>query len=234
MHALVIDDDPLVRVQLSKILTQAGFSVMSAKDGSTGVNLARGSEPNIIICDLNLPDRDGFSVVRQLRSLGSKTPILILSGRDAVEDKVAGLDLGGDDYITKPFKNEEFLARVRALLRRGGEQTAEPEKKILSYRGLEMDREKAMAWKDGHPLHLRPLEWTLLEYFLANPERVLSRRAILETVWGIGFEPGTNMVAVLVHRLRMKLEDPPEGGLIRTIPSVGYILGTAEGDRIKD
>ena len=219
---LVVDDEPNIRELLSASLRYAGFEVEAAADGYEAVRTARTFRPDLLVLDVMMPGIDGFEVVRRLRSEGSRAPVVFLTARDATEDKVTGLTLGGDDYVTKPFSLEEVVARIRAVLRRttAGTGTAPAR---LSFADLELDDETHEVRKAGTLVSLSPTEFKLLRYFMQNPGRVLSKTQILDHVWNYDFGGDANVVESYVSYLRRKL-DTTEPRLLHTLRGVGYVL----------
>jgi DNA-binding response OmpR family regulator len=193
-------------------------------DGDAGVTAASSQPYDVAIVDVMLPRRDGLSLIDALRARGVRTPVLILSARRSVDDRVRGLQAGGDDYLTKPFAFAELLARVQALIRRA---TGAAEPTRLAFADLSMDLLTRKVTRAGQPLDLRPREFALLEYLLRNPARVLSKTMILSHVWGYNFDPNTNVVDVLVSRLRDRIDRPFERKLLHTVRGVGYVLKEA-------
>ncbi|MGI8536346.1 MAG: response regulator transcription factor [Mycobacteriales bacterium] len=221
---LVVDDEPNIVELLSVSLRFAGFDVRTAVDGATALETARSFCPDLIVLDIMMPGLDGFEVLRSLRSAGSRTPVLFLTARDSPEDKVTGLTLGGDDYVTKPFSLEEVVARIRAVLRRSGTGDGTGGRTSrLSFADIELDEDSHEAWKAGEPVALSPTEFKLLRYFLQNPGRVLSKGQILDHVWQYDFGGDANVVESYVSYLRRKL-DSGEPRLLHTLRGVGYVL----------
>ena len=219
MRILVVEDDKKVASFLEQGLREEGYAVDVAHDGTEGSLKANVYDYDLAILDVMLPEKSGFEIVRDLRREQKTVPVLMLTARDTKEDIVRGLDVGADDYLTKPFSFDELLARVRALLRRGG---ASREERLI-YGDVELDRLKHIASRAGAELDLTPKEYQLLEYFLLRPEEVVRRTELLEKVWDLQFDPMSNVVDVHVGNLRKKLRatgDP----LIRTVRGVGYIL----------
>jgi two-component system OmpR family response regulator len=225
---LVADDDPNIVELLSASLRYAGFEVATAADGASALKTAKDFEPDLIVLDVMMPGIDGFDVIRRLRSDGSRTPVLFLTARDATEDKVTGLTLGGDDYVTKPFSLEEAIARIRAILRRVGSTREIQPPARLSFADIELDDDTHEVWKAGELVPLSPTEFKLLRYFLQNSGRVLSKAQILDHVWNYDFGGEANVVESYVSYLRRKV-DTTEPRLLQTIRGVGYVLRQPRG-----
>ena len=221
MHALIIEDDTAIAEFIARGLREAGFAVDVAADGNEGLEAALTGEPDVAIVDLMLPGRDGLSVIDELRRKGRSTPVLILSARRSVDDRVRGLQAGGDDYLTKPFAFAELLARVQALVRRA---TRTPEATTLTVGDLVLDLLSRKVTRAGQPIELRPREFALLEYLMRNAGKVVSKTMILSHVWEYNFDPQTNIVDVLVSRLRDKIDRPFERKLLQTVRGVGYVI----------
>jgi len=221
VRILVVEDDPTIADFVAKGLRENGFAVDVAGDGEQGLDAARTAAYDAAIVDVMLPRRDGLALIDALRGRGIRTPVLILSARRSVDDRVRGLQAGGDDYLTKPFAFAELLARVQALIRRA---TGASEPTRLAYADLSMDLLSRKVARGGQPLDLRPREFALLEYLLRNPGKVLSKTMILSHVWGYNFDPNTNVVDVLVSRLRDRIDRPFAHKLLHTVRGVGYVL----------
>jgi DNA-binding response OmpR family regulator len=221
MRALVVEDDASIADFVVRGLKEAAFAVDHAADGEAGLVLATAHAYDVAIVDLMLPRRDGLSLIEELRRRGVTTPVLILSARRTVDDRVHGLQSGGDDYLTKPFAFAELLARVQALVRRS---TRVPEPTTLMFDDLVLDLLSRRVTRAETPLDLRPREFALLEYLMRNPGRVVSKTMILSHVWDYNFDPQTNVVDVLVSRLREKIDRPFEKKLLQTVRGVGYVL----------
>ncbi|MDR4478241.1 MAG: response regulator transcription factor [Nitrospira sp.] len=224
MRILVIEDDADLAQFLRKGLEEEQHTVETAGDGETGLILATDESYDLLIVDVMLPKLDGLTLCRHLRAKGNRTPILLLTARDAIEDKVEGLDTGADDYLTKPFAFTELVARARALLRRGGPHVGNR----LKAKDLEMDPASRRVWRGGKEIVLTSKEFALLEYLLRNRDIVLTRTAILERVWGLNYDPMTNVVDVYIRSLRVKIDRDFGSPLIATVRGVGYKLETGE------
>jgi two-component system, OmpR family, response regulator len=222
---LVVDDEPSITDAVGTALRYEGFDVRSESTGRGALAAATAFRPDLIVLDVMLPDLDGLEVTRRLRADGLRIPVLFLTARDATEDKVSGLTVGGDDYVTKPFSLAEVVARVRAVLRRTSPGGA-PADGLLRVEDLVMDEETREVWRDGTPVHLTATEFNLLRYFMLNPRRVLSKAQILDHVWQYDFDGDPNVVETYVSYLRKKLDrlGPP---LIQTVRLVGYSLRRA-------
>jgi two-component system OmpR family response regulator len=219
---LIVEDEPNILELLAASLRFAGFGVQTASSGLEAVSAAQRHRPDLIVLDVMLPDMDGFDVVRRLRSGGTYTPVVFLTARDATEDKIRGLTLGGDDYVTKPFSLEEVIARIRAVLRRTTGDPALPPPR-MTFHDIELDEETHEVWRDGVQVSLSPTEFKLLRYFMANAGRVLSKAQILDHVWDYDFRGDAGIVESYVSVLRRKI-DNREPRLIHTLRGVGYVL----------
>jgi len=232
VRALIVEDDATIADFVGRGLREAGFAVDHEADGEAGLAAAARQPYDVAIVDLMLPRRDGLSLIDALRRRGVPTPVLILSARRSVDDRVQGLQAGGDDYLTKPFAFAELLARVQALVRRAT-RVAEPA--TLTVADVTLDLLSRRVTRAGKAIDLRPREFTLLEYLMRNAGKVVSKTMILSRVWEYTFDPQTNVVDVLVSRLREKIDRPFEKKLLRTVRGVGYVLRAgADEDRDKD
>jgi two-component system, OmpR family, response regulator len=220
---LVVDDEPNILELLSASLRFAGFDVATATNGNDALRVAASYQPDLVVLDVMMPGLDGFEVVRRMRKDEQRVPVLFLTAKDATEDKVAGLTLGGDDYITKPFSLEEVIARIRAVLRRLASVATAPTNARLSFGDIELDDDTHEVFKAGQSVTLSPTEFKLLRYFLQNPTRVLSKAQILDHVWNYDFGGDANVVESYISYLRRKI-DTTEPRLLHTIRSVGYVL----------
>jgi DNA-binding response OmpR family regulator len=221
MRILIVEDDKKIAAFLAKGLREANFAVDQADSGDEGLRLALSESYDAAIIDVMLPRLDGLSVIEQMRQKGIETPVIVLSAKRTVDDRIKGLQTGGDDYLTKPFSFAELLARVYALLRRAG-QGAEPTR--LTVGELVLDLLTRDVFRDGKKVDLQPKEFALLEYLMRNVGRVLPKTMIIQHVWGYNFDPQTNVVDVLISRLRNKLDRDYERKLIRTYRGAGYAL----------
>lgn len=223
MRVLLVEDEPRVAHFIAKGLRERGYAVDMARDGEEGQYKAEVNEYDLVILDLMLPSKDGLEVCRELRAAGIKSPILILTARDAVRDRVQGLDCGADDYLTKPFDFQELLARMRALLRRQ-RQLRPP---VLGVADLTLDTSTHTVSRAGKPVNLTAKEYALLEYFLSRSGQVVSREDIAEHVWDENFDPLSNIIDVYVRRLRKKIDAGFDQALIHTRRGAGYFLSAA-------
>ncbi len=220
MKVLVVEDDRKVAGFIEQGLREEGYAVDVAKDGEEATMLAHINQYDALLLDLMLPKKNGLEVAAELRREGRTTPILMLTARDSTEDVIRGLDAGADDYLAKPFKFDELLARLRALMRRGGAARLDQ----LGYGPLELNRLKHEAKVGGRTLDLTPREFQLLEHFMLHPEEVVRRTELLEKVWDMHFDPESNVVDVHVGNLRRKLKEAGYDGLIATVRGVGFSL----------
>lgn len=220
MRVLLIEDKKKTAAFLAKGLREDGLSVEIAHDGEEGLELARAKKHDLLIVDVMLPTKDGWAVVMELRKAGMRTPILFLTARDSVRDRVKGLELGADDYLVKPFAFSELMARVHSLLRRAPNQNPE----ILRIRDLEIDTRRHKATRAGIALNLTTKEFLLLTHLVRSAGQVVSRAEIAQHVWDINFATNTNVVDVMVRRLRAKVDDPFQLKLIHTVRGAGYVL----------
>jgi len=222
---LVVDDEPAVQNALSRALTLEHYDVASARDGLEALEMLGNSAYEAIVLDIAMPRMNGLEVCKRLRDGGDGTPVLMLTARGEVDDRVAGLDAGADDYLIKPFALRELLARVRALLRRAGEEDGKEE--VLSFEDLRLDLRAHEAWRGERLLALTRTEFLLLELFLRHPRQVLTRSTIFESVWGYDFGSSSNSLGVYMGYLRRKTEVDEEPRLLHTVRGVGYVLRTA-------
>ena len=222
MRVLLVEDELDIQGFLQRSLAEAGYQVDAAGDARTAELMAVESAHDVLVVDLGLPDLDGLSLILRLRQLGLTAPVLILSARRSVDDRVRGLEQGGDDYLTKPFALAELLARLRNLVKRNISSSAEATR--LRVLDLELDLLRREASRNGEILNLTPQEFVLLEYLCRNAGRVVTRSMILDEVWGMRIQPDTNVVDVHIYRLRGKVDTEGHGPLIRTLRGVGYVL----------
>jgi two-component system OmpR family response regulator len=221
MKILIIEDDPAAAAYLLKALREAGHTATHAPDGESGLALAREEAFDVLVVDRMLPKLDGLALIEQLRKAGDRTPVLILSAMAQVDDRVAGLHAGGDDYLTKPYAFTELLARVEALARRTAPAAAET---VYRVGGLELDRLSHSVTRDGREIVLQPREFRLLEYLMRHAGQVVTRTMLLENVWDYHFDPQTNVIDVHVSRLRSKIDKGFERPLLHTIRGAGYVI----------
>ena len=222
MRALIVEDDPKIASFLTNGFGESGFVVDSALDGMRGLDLALSQTYDVAIIDLMLPKVDGLSIIEKMRADNITTPVIILSAKDSVNDRILGLRTGGDDYVSKPFSFGELLARVQAVMRRALPKGTE--QGPLRVGDLELDPWKREVQRDGKVIALHAREFALLEFLMRHPGRVLSKTAILENVYDYNFDPQTNVVDVLVHRLRKKIDESFDKKLIHTLRGMGYVL----------
>lgn len=227
MKILVVDDEQAVRESLRRSLRFNGYEVLTANDGLEAVETVRAENPELLILDIMMPNMDGLEVCRTLRSEGWDRPILVLTARDGVSDRVSGLDAGADDYLPKPFALEELLARVRSLVRRAAADSIAAEAPVeskLSFEDLELDADTREVSRGGRAISLTRTEFALLQLLMENPRKVLSRSKILEEVWGYDFPTSGNALEVYIGYLRKKTEGEGDTRLIHTVRGVGYVL----------
>ncbi|MEK2476456.1 MULTISPECIES: response regulator transcription factor [Streptomyces] len=231
---LIVDDEPAVREALQRSLAFEGYGTEQAVDGLDAVEKVAAYDPELIVLDVLMPRMDGLTAARRLRASGVTVPILMLTARDTVGDRVTGLDAGADDYLVKPFELDELLARIRALLRRSSYATAAgtarpDESELLGFADLRMNLATREVTRGNRPVELTRTEFTLLEMFLGHPRQVLTREQILKAVWGFDFEPTSNSLDVYVMYLRRKTEAGGEPRLVHTVRGVGYVLRLGGG-----
>ncbi len=219
-HLLVVDDDPRITDLLRRVFAYEGYSVAIAATGDDALRRTLERAPSLIILDIMLPGIDGLEVVQRLRAAGDNVPILLLTARDAIADRVKGLEVGADDYLVKPFAPEELLARVKAMLRRS--QTERHE--VLHFADVELDTGTRIAHRGPREIELSPTEYELLALFLRRPRQVLTRDIIMDRVWGLDFEGSSNVLEVYIGYLRSKLEADGEARLIHTVRGIGYVF----------
>ena len=225
MRILVIEDDADLAQFICKGLKEERYAVDLAADGVEGLELALANPYDLLIVDIMLPKLDGFTVCRRLRAAGNPVPVLLMTARDTVEDKVSGFDVGADQFLTKPFAFAELLARIRALLRRGNPQSELTHLKVAD---LKLDLPSRRVWRGGKEIVLTNKEFALLEYLLRNQNRVLTRTSIIDHVWGLSHDPMTNIVDVHIRSLRSKIDGNASPSLITTVRGVGYMLEARE------
>jgi DNA-binding response OmpR family regulator len=221
MRILVIEDSERMAQSLKKGLAEEGFAVDVAADGREGLRLARGGEYDLVLLDVNLPGLDGFSVIKELRKARSDVPVVMVTARDALEDRIQGLDAGADDYVAKPFSFQELLARIRAVTRRPGARS----QPVLRFGDIELDPATGRATRGGRALDLSAREFSLLGAFMRNEGRILGRAALYEAVWGSEYDGLSNVLDVYVNYLRNKLEADGGGRVIHTVRGRGYVFG---------
>jgi DNA-binding response OmpR family regulator len=221
-HILLVEDEVKLARFVELELTSEGYQVSVANDGMTGLTLARESKPDLVILDWMLPGLTGVELCRRLRSTGSKIPVILLTAKDEISDRVTGLDAGADDYVVKPFSIEELLARIRAHLRRIEENKQDTD--ILKFEDLSLNRRTREIFRDKRAIELTAKEFDLLEYLMSNPRQVFTRDQILEKVWGYDFIGDSNVIEVYIRYLRIKLEENNETRLVHTVRGVGYAL----------
>ncbi|MEU5215178.1 response regulator transcription factor [Streptomyces sp. NPDC020807] len=225
---LIVEDEPAVREALRRSLAFEGYETQDAVDGLDALDRLQTYAPDLVVLDVQMPRMDGLTAARRIRASGSTVPILMLTARDTVGDRVTGLDAGADDYLVKPFELDELFARIRALLRRSSYAPAgappAADEDVLSFEDLRMDLATREVTRNGRTVELTRTEYTLLEMFLAHPRQVLTREQILKAVWGFDFEPSSNSLDVYVMYLRRKTEAGGEPRLVHTVRGVGYVL----------
>ena len=226
MRLVVVDDDRALREVLRRTLTLAGYEIRLAESGAEALNEIVSAVPDAVVLDIGLPDIDGLEVCRMLRREGNRVPVLMLTARDAVADRIDGLDAGADDYLVKPFDIDELKARIRALLRRAGADTATDGR--LAFNELSLDADRHGVTVDGRFVELTRTEYQLLELLMFNPRRVLPHSLIYDRVWGYDFGPSSNALRVYIGYLRRKLEDAGARSVIHTVRGVGYALRGAD------
>ncbi|MGB3516661.1 MAG: response regulator transcription factor [Elainellaceae cyanobacterium] len=219
-HILVVEDETKLARFIELELGYEGYDITVANDGLAGLTAARDINPDLIILDWLMPGLTGLELCRRLRATGSKTPVILLTAKDDISDRVAGLDAGADDYVTKPFSIEELLARVRAHLRRSQDDDAD----VLHFDDLSLNRKTREVFRGKRLIELTAKEFDLLEYLISNPRQVITRDRILEKVWGYDFMGDSNIIEVYIRYLRLKLEAEQEKRLIQTVRGVGYVL----------
>ena len=222
-RVLVVDDEPNILELLSVSLRFQGFEVATASSGTAGLDTARAFRPDAVILDVMMPGMDGFGMLQRLRADGVHAPVLFLTAKDAVEDKISGLTLGADDYVTKPFSLEEVVTRLRVILRRSGKVSVEEQSARITFADIELDDDTREVWKAGELVSLSPTEFTLLRYFMVNAGTVLSKPRILDHVWNYDFGGEVGVVESYVSYLRRKM-DTGETPLIHTLRGVGYVM----------
>ncbi|TNJ61960.1 response regulator transcription factor [Paenibacillus hemerocallicola] len=222
-HILVIDDDEKITSMLRRSLAFEGYSVTTANNGAEGLKQMLAMEPSLLILDVMMPHMDGWEVCRRIREGGSTVPILMLTAKDEVADRVRGLDLGADDYLVKPFALEELLARIRSLMRRRGD-AAEQKTNRTQYDDITLDLDTREVIRSGKTIELTTKEFDLLHLFLQNPKRVLSRDIIMEKIWGYDYSGESNVLEVYIALLRQKLEEYGGKRIIQTVRGAGYVL----------
>jgi two-component system response regulator MprA len=225
-HILIVDDDNRVTSALRRTLAYEGYQISVAANGEAALFIVRSRPPDLVILDLMLPGIDGLEVCRRIRSAGDGIAVLMLTARDAVADRVAGLETGADDYLVKPFASEELLARVKALLRR--RNPPDVMREVLVFENLELDTATRQAKRNNHLIDLSTTEYELLLMLMRNPRIVLTRSVLMDRIWGSDFEGGPNVLEVYIGHLRNKLEQRGESRLIQTVRGAGYVLRTSE------
>ena len=222
MQILIIEDDDRTAGFVTAAFRQVGYGTVREADGEAGLQRALAADFDAAVVDVMLPRLDGIEVIRRLRAAGKSLPVIVLSARSSVEDKIRGLEAGGDDYLAKPFSVAELVARVQTIMRRG---KGTSESSVLKAGNLEMDLVSHRVRRGGREIDLQPLEYQLLEYLLRNQGRVVTRATIMESVWHYAYDPSTNVVQARMSRLREKIDDGSGQDLIRTVRGFGYVLG---------
>jgi two-component system OmpR family response regulator len=225
INVLVVDDEPVLAEMVSMALRYEGWNITTAADGASAISAARGTRPDAVVLDIMLPDMSGLDVLRQLREHSPHLPVLLLTAKDAVEDRIAGLTAGGDDYVTKPFSLEEVIARMRGLLRRTGATVARPDARLI-VGDLTLDEDSHEVVRGGEEINLTATEFELLRYLMRNPRRVLSKAQILDRVWNYDFGGQANVVELYISYLRKKI-DAGHSPMIHTLRGAGYVLRPA-------
>jgi len=223
VRVLVVEDSARMAEALRKGLTEESYAVDVASEGLSGLHMASSGEYDLVLLDVNLPGMDGFSLIKTLRERRSDVPVIMVTARDDIEDRIAGLDGGADDYVVKPFSFEELLARVRAVIRRPGARS-QPK---LKYRDVLLDPAKGQVLQDGEPVSLSSREFSLLHVLISNTNRIMSRSRLYERVWGCDYDGRSNVLEVYVNYLRKKLEKDRAERLIHTVRGRGYVFGDA-------
>lgn len=231
-RVLVVDDEAMIVELLAVSLRYQGFEIATAVNGAEGLDKAKTFRPDAMIVDVMMPGMDGFGLLRRLRADGVDAPVLFLTARDEVEDKVTGLTLGADDYVTKPFSLEEVVARLRVILRRSGRTVEERKSSRIHFEDIELDDDTHEVWKAGEPVSLSPTEFTLLRYFMVNAGTVLSKPRILDHVWRYDFGGEVGVVETYVSYLRKKVDTGPDR-LIHTLRGVGYVMRAPSRKSVK-
>jgi two-component system response regulator MprA len=220
---VIVDDDEKITSMLRRSLAFEGYVVSIAHDGIGGLRLISEQKPDVIIVDVMMPQLDGWEVLRRIREAGIQTPIIMLTAKDDIQDRVKGLDLGADDYVVKPFALEELLARIRVLLRRNDDRTAQIAS-VLSFEDLRLDLDSREVYRAGQRIELTAKEFDLLHLFMSNPRKVLPRQLLMEKIWGYDFSGESNVLEVYIALLRQKIEEHGNKRLIQTIRGAGYVM----------
>lgn len=220
---LIMDDDDKITSMLRRSLAFEGYSILIAHDGSAGLRLCMEHEPDLLIVDVMMPFIDGWEVVRRVRESGMHTPVILLTAKDEIHDRVRGLDLGADDYLVKPFALEELLARIRVLLRRTTDRSL-PDSNLVVYEDVQLDLDSREVHRGGERIELTAKEFELLHLFLLNVRKVLTRQILMEKIWGFDYSGESNVLEVYIALLRQKMEEKGHKRLIHTVRGVGYVL----------